>query len=86
MPEYPDPTSMQRYVINSLAVAPDLGSIMVSFIDPAKNAGGPIIADVHEMTISLHDDETHLREMMWEIVDRLCDVIDESFKARRRGS
>lgn len=82
MPDFPDPTSMQRYSIDSIAIAPDLGSMMVRFIDPSKNTGGPVLAEVHEMTISLRGDDD-LRSIMWDVMDRICDVIDEAHKARR---
>lgn len=76
-----DQISMKRYKIASVAFADDLGSIMVRFEEP-DTAGGAILVESKEQEISLHEDP-EMRQMVWELVDGLCDVLDRAHADRR---
>jgi hypothetical protein len=87
IPTQPDPTSMQRYGIESVAFAPDLGSVMIRYMDPA-NVGGPVLGDMNEKTIDLRDFDgagDDYRSLIWTMVDQLCDIIDEAHRQCRRA-
>lgn len=75
---------MQRYLIESVAFAPELDSIMVRFEQPHRT-GGPIVGERLEWEISLRGEDGDLRTRAWNIVDELCDILDEAFAERRRG-
>lgn len=79
-----DQISMKRYRVESVAFAPDLGSIMVRF-EEIDSAGGAILSEHKEQEISLRTDP-EMRQQVWEIVDLVCDVIDRAFADRRNAA
>lgn len=76
-----DPTSMNRYRIESVAIADNLGAIVVRYEEP-NSAGGAILSERKEQEISLHE-EPEMRQALWELVDGLCDIIDAAHASRR---
>lgn len=81
-----DGITMKRYTVESVAFAPDLNSILVRFQEPG-NVGGPVLGQIIEQEITLRDDnDLRLRERVYEIVDFVCDIIDEVHAERRRAA
>lgn len=77
------PFVMDRYKIESVAFAEDLGSIMVRFEEP-HTAGGPITVERKEQEINLFEDG-ELRQQVAELVDLICDVVDRVHADRRHA-
>lgn len=77
----PDSDPRTRYVIESIAFAEDLNSMMIRFHDPSM-AAGPILNHVQEVVVNLREDDD-VRAGVWEMCNALCDIIDDSHRAMR---
>lgn len=87
--EIPNMVRMDRYVIESIAFAPDFSSIMVRYREADARPDDPVVQTIERVIDLLEVDEG--RDLAWQIADRMCDLLDEAHKVwartqRQRGS
>lgn len=77
-----DHVSMQRYLVESVCFSENMSSILLRWSDIDGGVGGVVLAEHIEQEIGLLEDD-ELRQKIWDIVDQLCDVIDQAHADRR---